>query len=83
MIPLLDHLRAEIERRSDYVFVSVFSGLVIVSSKMVTLVYKKYTCKEKFSLHANLLKDDFSCLKVLEEELVLWETYLVRKKRLS
>ena len=50
MIPLLDHLRAEIERRSDHAFVSVFSGLVIISSKMVTLVYKNDTCKEKFSL---------------------------------
>ena len=70
-VPLLDHLRAEIERRSGYAFVSIFSGLVIISLKMVTLVYKNDTCKEKFSLYANLLKDDFSCLKVLEAELVL------------
>ena len=39
-IPLLDHLTVEIERRFDHSFISVYSGLVIIPSKMVSLVYK-------------------------------------------
>ena len=39
-IPLLDHLPVEIERRFDHVSISVYSGLVIIHSKMVSLAYK-------------------------------------------
>ena len=35
-IPLLDHLRVEIERRFDHGSNSVYNGLVIIPSKMLT-----------------------------------------------
>ena len=81
-IPLLDHLTAEIEikRRFDYGSVSVYSGLVIIPSKMMSLVYKNVNWREKFSLFADFFKDYFPCPKALEAELDLWETYWLDSK---
>ena len=79
-IPLLDHLTVEIKRIFDHGSISVYSGLVIMSSKMVSLVYKNVNWREKFSLFADLFKDDFSCPKALEAELDLWETYWLENK---
>ena len=79
-IPLLDHLTVEIERRFDHASISVYSGLVIIPSKMVSLVYKNVNSREKFSLIASLVKDDFPCSKALEAELDLWETYWLESK---
>ena len=79
-IPLLDHLIVEIERRFDHGSISVYSGLVIIPSKMVSLVYKNVNWREKFSLFADLFKDDFPCPKALEAELDLWETYWLESK---
>ena len=39
-ISLLDHLTVEIEKRFDHAYILVYGGLVIVPSKMVSLVYK-------------------------------------------
>ena len=47
---------------------------------MVSLVYKNGTRREKFSLFADLFKDDFPCPKALEAELDLWETYWLESK---
>ena len=77
---LLDYLTTEIERRFDHASVSVYSGLVIIQSKMVPLVYKNVNWREKFSLFANFFKDDFRCPKTLEVELDLWETYWLKSK---
>ena len=74
-IPLLDHLRVKIERRFDHGSNSVYNGLVIISSKMVSLIYKNVNWRKRFSLFAGLFKDDFPCRKALEEKLDLWETY--------
>ena len=80
-IPLLDHLTVEIERRFDYAsFVSVYIGLVIIPSKMVSLVYKNVNWKEKFSLFADLFKDDCPCPGASEAELHLWEAYWLESK---
>ena len=79
-IPLLDHLTVEIERRFDHGSISVYSGLVIIPSKMVSLVYKNVNWKEKFNLFPDLSKDDFPCPKALEAELDLWETYWLESK---
>ena len=78
--PLLDHLTVEIERRFDHVSISVYSGLVIIPSKMLSLVYKNVIWIEKFSLFADLFKDDFPCPKALEAELDLWEIYWLESK---
>ena len=79
-IPLLDHLTIEIERRFDHGSISVYCGLVIIPSKMVSLVYKNVTRREKFSLSADLFKDDFPCPKALKAELDSWETYWLESK---
>ena len=47
---------------------------------MVSLVYRNVNWREKFSLFAGLLKDDFPCPKALEAELDLWETYWLESK---
>ena len=78
--PLLDHLTVEIEKRFDHASISVYSGLDHISSKMVSLVHKNVSRKEKFNLFAYLFKADFPCPKALEAELDLWETYRLESK---
>ena len=78
--PLLDHWPVEIERRFDHGSISIYSGLVVIPSKMLSLVYKNVNRREKFSLFADLLKDDFPCPKALEAELDLRETYWLESK---
>ena len=79
MTPLLDHLKFEIKRRFDHGSALVYSGLAIIQSKMVSLVYKNVNWREKFDLFADLFKDDFPCLKAMEA-LDLWETYWLESK---
>ena len=79
-IPLLDHSTVEIERRFDHGSISVCSGLVIIPSKMVSLVYKNVNWREKFCLFADLFNNDFPCPKALEAELDLRETYWLESK---
>ena len=79
-IPLLDHLTVEIERRFDHGSISVYSGLVIIPSKIVPLVYKNVNWRGKFSLFADLFKDDFPCPKAFEAELDLWKTCWLESK---
>ena len=43
---LLDHLTVEIERRFDHASIPVYSGLVIIRSKMVSSVYKNVNWKK-------------------------------------
>ena len=62
-IPLLDHLTTEIQRRFDHGSISVYSGLVIIPSKMMSLVYKNVNWREKFCLFADLFNNDFPCPK--------------------
>ena len=78
-IPLLGHLTVEIERRFDHGSISVYSGLVIMPSKMVSSVYKNVNWRETFSLFADLFKP-FPYPKALEAELDLWETYWLERK---
>ena len=80
MIPLLDHFTVKIERRFDHASISVYSGLVIIPSKMVSLVYKYVNWKEYFNVFADLSKGDFLCPKALEAELDLWKTHWLEKK---
>ena len=68
------------ERRFDHTSISVYSGLVIIPSKIVSLVYKNINWRERVSSFADLLKDDFPFSKALEAELDLWETYWLESK---
>ena len=72
--PLFDNFTVEIERRFDHVSISVYSGLVIIPSKMAPLVYENVNWKEKVSSFADICKDGFPCPKALQAELNLWET---------
>ena len=79
-IPLLDHLTVEIERSIDHASITVYSGLVVILSKMVSLAYNNVNWREKFSFFADLFKDDFPCPKALEAELDLWKLYWLESK---
>ena len=68
-------MTVKIERRFEQGSISVYSGLLIIPSKMMSLVYKNVSWREKFSLFPDRFKYDFPCSKVLEAELDLWETY--------
>ena len=46
MSPLLDRLAVETEGRFDNASISVYSGLAIIPSKMVSLVYKMLRAKK-------------------------------------
>ena len=46
-IPFLDHLTVEIGRRYDHASISIYSGLVIILSKMMSLVYENVNWREK------------------------------------
>ena len=56
-IPLLDHLTAEIESIFDHASISVYSDLINIPSKMVSLVHINVNWKEKFNIFADLFKD--------------------------
>ena len=77
-IPLLDHLT--VERRFDHDSISVYGGVVIIPSKMVSLVNKNVNWRETFSSCADLFKDDFPFPKALEAEIDLWEPYWLESK---
>ena len=66
-IPLLDHLTVDLDS------ISVYSGLAIIPSKMVSLVYKNVNWREKFILFADLFQDDCPSPKALEAEVDLWK----------
>ena len=68
-IPLLDSLIVKIEKKIDHDSISVFSGLAIIPSKMVSLVYKNGNWKQKFNLFADVSKDDFPFSKGLKLEM--------------
>ena len=60
-IPLRDHLTVEVERRFDRGSISVYSGLGIIPSKLMSSVYKNVNWRETFSLFGELFKADFPC----------------------
>ena len=74
------YLTVEMEKWFDHASISVYSGLVIIPSKMVSLVYKNVKWKENFSLFPDLFKDHFPSPKALEAELDSWETYWLESK---
>ena len=47
-IPLLDNSTVKIERRLDHTSISVYCGLVIIPSKILSIVYKNVSWEEKF-----------------------------------
>ena len=54
--------------------------MVIIPSKIVSLVYKNVNWREKLSLFTDRFKDGFPCPKAMEVELDLWVTYWLESK---
>ena len=73
-----NHLTVEVETRFNHASISVYSALVIILSNLVSLVYKNV--KWKKHLFVDHFKEDFTCLKALQIELDLWETYWLKIK---
>ena len=74
-MPLLDYLTTQLNERFDSASVMAYSGLVIIPSKMVSMVYKNIPWREKFRPFAKFHELDLPCYKALDAELDLWETY--------
>ena len=54
-IPLLDHLTTGIEERFDHASNLFYSDLLIISSKMISLIYKKVNWEKNY-FFADILK---------------------------
>ena len=54
-VPLLDHLTTGIEERFDHASILVYNDLLIISSKMISLIYKKVNWKKNY-FFADILK---------------------------
>ena len=52
-----------------------YSGLVIIPSKIISMVHKKVPWSEKFRQFAKFHESDLTCYKALDAVLDLWETY--------
>ena len=71
-IPLLDHPMCELDYRSDNSKTeAIFNGFVIVPAKLIAIVHQseKGHWKEKFSLFANVIRDDLPNALSLDSEL--------------
>ena len=73
-MPLLDYL-TQLNERFDSVSVTAYSGLVIIPSKMISMVHKNVPWREKFGPFAKFHGSDLPCYEALDAELDLWETY--------
>ena len=71
-IPLLDHPMCELDYRFDNSKTeAIFNGFVIVPAKLIAIVHQseKGHWKEKFSLFANVIRDDLPNALSLDSEL--------------
>ena len=73
-IPLLDYLTTQLNERFHSASVTAYSGLVIILSKMISMVHKNVPWREKFRLFAKFHESDLPCFKALDAELDLLET---------
>ena len=74
-MPLLDYLTTQLNERIDSASVMAYIGLVIIPSKMISMVHKNIPWREKFRPFARFGESDLPCYKALDAELDLWETY--------
>ena len=80
-MPLLDYLTTQLNERFDSVSVTAYSGLVIVPSKMISMVHRNVPWREKFRPFAKFHESDLLFYKALYAELHLWETYWLKSTR--
>ena len=74
-MPLRDYLTTQLNKRFDSGSVTAYSGLVIIPSKMISILHKNVPWREKFRSFAKFHEQDLSCYKAVDAELDLWETY--------
>ena len=74
-MPLLDYFTTQLNERFDSASVMAYSGLVIIPSRMISMVHKNIPWREKFKPFAKFHESDHPCYKALDAELDLWETY--------
>ena len=74
-MPLQDYLTTQLNERFDSASVTAYSGLVIIPSKMISMVHKNVPWREKFRPFAKFHELDLPYYKALDAELDLWETY--------
>ena len=68
---LLDYLTTQLNERFDSASVMAYRGLVIIPSKMISVVHKKVPWKEKFRQFAKFHESDLPYYKALNAELDL------------
>ena len=71
---LLDCLTTQLNERFYSSSVMAYSGLVIIPSKMISMIHKNIPWREKFRPFAKFHESDLPCYKALDAELDLWET---------
>ena len=73
-MPLLDYFTTHLNERFHGDAVTAYSGLVVIPSKMVSMVHKNVHWREKFRPFAKFHELGLPCYKALDAELDLWET---------
>ena len=76
-IPLLDHLVTELHSRFTENTLVTYKGLYIIPAKIVSLVSKGESWKDKFLPFLKFYEDDLPNPKAIDSELILWERYWV------
>jgi hypothetical protein len=74
-IPILDHLKSELENRFDLNSLSCYKGASIIPTKIAQLKNKNINWKCEFKEFANLYLNDLPSPYLLDHELDLWEIY--------
>ena len=75
---LLDYLTTQRNERFDSASVMAYSGLVIIPSKIISMVHKNVPRREKFRPFAKFHESHLPCYKALDAELDMWETYWLK-----
>ena len=74
-MPLLDYLTTQFIERFYSTSVTTCSGLVIIPSKMTSMVHEKVGQREKFGPFAEFNTSDIPCYKALDVEVDFQDTY--------
>ena len=77
-MPPLYYLTTQLNEWFDSASVTAYSGLVIIPSKMISIVHKNIPWREKFRPFAEFHELKLLWYQALDSEHDLWDTYLVK-----
>ena len=80
-IPLLDHLKNELDNRFHSETITSYKGLSVIPAQMLHMISKKnkyFEWKEQFRNFTNFYEDDLPNPLSLGAEMELWENYWVK-----